>query len=157
MGLDYSKGCVNFRDVGEYINLLADRSLLPVGRFLRGGKLEFVTEAEQIGSPGTIINLRKGPDPEDVHFRADYWHFPISNDHEKYNTADPQVRQWLNHVFGCLAGELARWPVLFHCTSGKDRTICGRQRMQKPSPIGCGRASLLATHGRAVGSSWKLI
>jgi protein-tyrosine phosphatase len=122
MGLDYSKGCVNFRDVGEYVNLLADRSLLPVGRFLRGGKLEFVTAAEQIGNPGTIINLRKGPDPEDVLFGADYWHFPISNDREKYNTADPQVRQWLNHVFGCLAGELARWPVLFHCTSGKDRT-----------------------------------
>ena len=122
MGLDYSKGCVNFRDVGECVNLLAGHEVLPLRRIMRGGKLEFVESAAQIGSPGTIINLRKGPDPENKRFGADYWHLAISNEHEKYNTADPEVRRWLNDVFRCLADEVERFPVLFHCTSGKDRT-----------------------------------
>lgn len=122
MVLDYSKGCVNFRDVGECLNLLADKDVLPTRRILRGGKLEFVRSADQIGSPGTIVNLRKGPDPEGQLFGADYFHFPISNDHEKYNTADPVVRRWLNDVLSCLATRVERLPVLFHCTSGKDRT-----------------------------------
>lgn len=122
MGLDYTKGCVNFRDVGECVNLIAAREVLPLRRILRGGKLEFVEAAEQIGSPRTIINLRKGPDPEDRRFGADYWHVAISNEHEKYDTTDPIVRRWLNEVLGCLAREVQRFPVLFHCTSGKDRT-----------------------------------
>lgn len=121
-GLDYSQGCVNFRDVGECVNLLAERHILPVGRILRGGKLEFVVTAAQICNPGTIINLRKSPDLEEKRFGADYWQFAISNDHEKYDTTDPVVRRWLNDVFTCLVREVSRFPVLFHCTSGKDRT-----------------------------------
>ena len=122
MGLDYSKGCVNFRDVGECLNLLADKEIMPTGRLLRGGKLDFVVASSQIGNPRTIINLRKGPDAVDCLFTADHWHFPISNDYEKYNTADPQVRRWLNDVLDCVATSVERFPLLFHCTSGKDRT-----------------------------------
>lgn len=122
MGLDYSQGCVNYRDVGECINILADCDLIPIGRILRGGKLQFVECAAQIGNPGTIINLRKGTDSVDKRFGADYWHFPISNDYEKYNTTDPKVRRWLNDVFVCLEQKVQRFPVFFHCTSGKDRT-----------------------------------
>ena len=122
MGLDYSKGSVNFRDVGECVNLLAGIDLLSEGRLFRGGKLDFVDSAEQISHPGTIINLRKGPDPKDKLFGADYWHFPISNDYEKYNTVDHVVRRWLNDVIACIAGPVSNFPVLFHCTSGKDRT-----------------------------------
>lgn len=135
--LDYSTGCVNFRDVGECVNLLANRQVFPTGVILRGGKLESVLSIEQIGSPGTIINLRKGPDPEDRHFGADYWHFAISNDHEKYDTTDSTVRRWLNEIMACVATKVTRFPILFHCTSGKDRTgvviatilaICGVER-----------------------------
>lgn len=122
MGLDYTQGCVNFRDVGETLNVLADRVVLPPRRLLRGGKLDYVASAAQIGAPGTIINLRKGPDPAARRFGADYRHFPISNDHEKYHTADPVVRRWLNDVFACLARPDLRLPVLCHCASGKDRT-----------------------------------
>ncbi len=122
-GLDYtSGGCVNFRDVGECVNLLAGAEVLPVGLLLRGGKLEFVERPEQIGRPGSVINLRKGPDPEGKLFGADYWHLSVSNDHEKYDTTDPVVRRWLNEVIGCVASEVVRFPTLFHCTSGKDRT-----------------------------------
>ena len=122
MALDYSKGCVNFRDVGECLNLIADREIFPVRRILRGGKLEFVQSPEQIGTPGTIMNLRKGVDRTDKLFDADYWHFPISNDFEKYHTTDPVVRHWLNNVLLCISNSVNRFPILFHCTSGKDRT-----------------------------------
>jgi len=122
MGLDYTEGCVNFRDVGEWVNLIAENELLPLRRIFRGGNLHFVETAEEIGHPGTIINLRKGADLANRRFGADYRHFPISNDHEKYDTKDRAVRRWLNNVFGCLALHVERFPVLFHCTSGKDRT-----------------------------------
>jgi len=122
MGLDYSMGCVNFRDVGECINLVADRDVLPLRRMLRGGKLDHVETAEQIGRPGTIINLRNSPDPEDRRFGADHWQIGTSNEYEKYDTTQPLVRQWLAAVFSCLAEKVVRFPVLFHCTSGKDRT-----------------------------------
>lgn len=93
MGLDYSNGSVNFRDVGEWLHLLAGRAILPTGCILRGGKMDFVRSAAQIGCPGTITNLRKGSDPPEVCFGAQYYHFPISNAHEKYNTQGPAVRR----------------------------------------------------------------
>lgn len=120
MGLDYSKGCVNFRDVGEFINLIAARYLLPEGRLFRGGKLEFVSCAAEIQNPQTIINLRKGADTK--LFDACGLHFPISNDHEKYETANKTVRLWLNKVMKTFENESLNFPVLFHCMSGKDRT-----------------------------------
>ena len=120
MGLDYSVGCVNFRDVGEFVELLAGKQLLPHQRLLRGGKLEFVSTAADIGTPGTIINLRRGPDAQS--FGAEAYHFPISNDYEKYQTADRTVRRWLQAVVSVFAKEQLRYPMLIHCTSGKDRT-----------------------------------
>ena len=122
MDLDYTEGCVNFRDVGEWLNMLADREVFPKGRLLRGGKLDFVLSAHDIGNPGTIINLRKGPDPEHLHFDADYLHFPISNDQEKYQTDNNDVKRWLDSIMYSLANDVKKFPVLFHCTSGKDRT-----------------------------------
>ena len=120
--LDYSHGCVNFRDVGEWVNLFADREVLPHRHILRGGKLDAVTNAEDIANPGTICNLRRGPDSENKRFAADYRHFPIANDYEKYHTTEPMVRRWLSAIFRSLAEHPPPLPVFFHCTSGKDRT-----------------------------------
>jgi protein-tyrosine phosphatase len=86
MSLDYTQGCVNFRDVGEWVAELGSGVPLPTGRILRGGKLGFVKAADDIGNPGTICNLRKGPDSAAERFDADHFHFPASNDHEKYDT-----------------------------------------------------------------------
>ena len=55
MGLDYSRGCVNFRDVGEWLECLAGRRVIPHGRLLRCGKIDYVSSAGEIGSPGTIL------------------------------------------------------------------------------------------------------
>lgn len=122
MALDYTKGCVNFRDAGEWVNCIAGMRLLPEGRLLRGGKIDFVMDAAQIGNPGTIICLRKGADPANLRFNADFRHFPISNNFEKYETSTPEVRRWLQDIFCALATDVTRYPILFHCTSGKDRT-----------------------------------
>ena len=120
MSLDYSQGCVNFRDVGEFINLLATQTLLPLGKLYRGGKLEFVVNATHIGSPRTIVNLRRSEDVKT--FSTTTLHFPISNDYEKYETTNRQVKQWLRNVIGIFEKSDLAYPVLVHCTSGKDRT-----------------------------------
>ena len=120
MSLDYSQGCVNFRDVGEFVNLIASQTLLPPARLYRGGKLDFVSSAASIGSPQTIINLRKSVDA--YSFDAQPLHFPISNDYEKYETVNREVRQWLQKVIRVFEDRDLAYPVLVHCTSGKDRT-----------------------------------
>jgi protein-tyrosine phosphatase len=122
MSLDYASGCVNFRDVGELLELLGGVEVLPPGRVLRGGKIDFVSTPDQISTPGTIVNLRKGADPTSKRFGADYYHFPISNDFEKYDTTQREVQRWLTAVLTNLAEQVSRFPVLYHCTSGKDRT-----------------------------------
>lgn len=120
MSLDYSQGCVNFRDVGEFINLIANEDILPTGRLFRGGKIDFVNNLKEIGTVATIMNLRKGADR--FLFDVRYLHFPISNRFEKYETTQKEVRTWLNQVIGAFEDPEFEYPVLLHCTSGKDRT-----------------------------------
>lgn len=120
MKLDYSKGCVNFRDVGEYVNLIAQKEVLPEKRILRGGKLDYVNSLEEIGIPKTIINLQRGE--EKVFPTTAKYHFPISNDYEKYNTKDKEVRKWLNQVIKVFENQQLDYPVFVHCTSDKNRT-----------------------------------
>jgi protein-tyrosine phosphatase len=120
MALDYTnpQAVVNFRDVGEFVNWLADKPLLPERRILRGGTLAHVRSLAVVGNPRTIFNLRKGPDPP---FDVGTLHYPISNDYEKYQTSLPEVRKWLTGIMRELEGDLD-YPLYFHCTSGKDRT-----------------------------------
>ena len=60
MALDYSAGCVNFRDVGDALALVADTDIFPTRRLFRGGKIDFVTDTAAIETPATILNLRRG-------------------------------------------------------------------------------------------------
>lgn len=111
--------CTNFRDVGEWVTLIAGRAYLPRDRLLRGGKLDMVRDPREIGCPRTIVNLRMGEDRDT--FGAAYRHVAIPNEHEKYETRDRAVRRWLNAVASTVADAPAT-PILLHCTSGKDRT-----------------------------------
>ena len=120
ISLDYSQGCVNFRDVGEFVNFILDKKLISEGRLFRGGKIDFVEHHAQIGWVSSIVNLRKGADS--AKFNAQFFHFPISNDYEKYNTSDKNVRRWLNDIIKLFEDKTLTYPVLIHCTSGKDRT-----------------------------------
>ena len=120
MGLNYTDGCVNFRDVGEYLELITGKALIPQGRLLRGGSIDHVKTHGEIDHAATIINLRNG---EDVHtWDIDYLHFPMANKVEKYDTSQNEVRRWLNQIIRSLENPKLRLPVLVHCLSGKDRT-----------------------------------
>ncbi len=120
MGLDYTDGCVNFRDAGEFINWLAGEKLLPENTILRGGSTDYIDSPNEIGNPKTIINLRKGTDSNT--FSLNYLHFPIANKYEKYHTDQKEVQIWLNTILQAFESDQIEFPVFIHCLSGKDRT-----------------------------------
>jgi protein-tyrosine phosphatase len=119
-GLDYVNGCVNFRDVAEFVNLFAEKEIIPEKVLLRGGSIDYVTDPVEIGNPGTIINLRPGDDKST--FGADYFHFILDKKFERYNTEQREVRTWLNEALKIFEDDNLRYPVMIHCLSGKDRT-----------------------------------
>lgn len=120
MGLDYSSGCVNFRDFGGYINLILEKDIFPEQKLFRGGSIDYIKQHIEIANVKSIINLRNGADVED--FEAQYFHFPMSNKIEKYDTTQKEVRIWLNTILKIFEDEALQFPVLIHCLSGKDRT-----------------------------------
>ena len=120
MGLDYTNGCVNFRDVGEFINLIMNEKYLFEGKLLRGGSIDFVEKISEIGNPKTIISLKNSPDPE--RFDSQYFHFPLPKKVERYETYQKEVRLWLNQIVRVFENPDLEFPVLIHCLSGKDRT-----------------------------------
>jgi protein-tyrosine phosphatase len=128
--LDYTnpKMAVNFRDVGEFINLIvAERAclkstgveILPEKKVFRGGTIKAIFDPAVIGNPKTIFCLQKGGDHSfpNVCNR----HFPISNDYEKYNTFLPEVKKWLNSIIKTVESGI-EFPLYIHCLSGRDRT-----------------------------------
>jgi len=120
MQLDYTQGCVNFRDIGAFVNLIAGKQLLQPNKILRGGSIDYIESLEEIENPKSIFNLRNGLDPTfpDI----DYYHFPMSNKIDKYDTSQKEVRAWLTKIIQQLAAPDLKYPVLIHCLSGKDRT-----------------------------------
>ena len=120
MALGYSKGCVNFREVGESVNFLAAQTLLPEGKIFRCGRLDYVSSTTEVCSPRTIISLRKCKD--ELSLAAKIFNFPFPNNYEKYETNNDDVRQWLNKVIQVFEDRQLGYPVLIHCALGKDRT-----------------------------------
>ncbi|WP_438017712.1 tyrosine-protein phosphatase [Sorangium sp. So ce315] len=111
----------NYRDVGDALGLWFDVSPIPAGRLLRGGRFDAMTTAGDLGSPGTILNLRRGPDPGHL-AGVTYVHVAADDDVENYDTRQRRVRTWLNKALSALATPDVGWPVYVHCTSGRDRT-----------------------------------
>ncbi|WP_437651342.1 tyrosine-protein phosphatase [Sorangium sp. So ce362] len=111
----------NYRDVGEALGLWFDVSPIPAGRLLRGGRFDLMTTASDLGSPGTILNLRRGPDPGHL-TGVTYVHVAADDDVENYDTRQRRVRSWLGKALSVLATPELAWPVYVHCTSGRDRT-----------------------------------
>lgn len=120
MGLFYTYGCLNFRDFGGYINLVLGKDMLPVGKLYRGGSIDPVEDHAEIEHAGTIINLRKCADVKK--FDADYYHFPMADKPEKYDTTRKEVVAWLNEIMRIFERQDLRYPVLIHCLAGIDRT-----------------------------------
>lgn len=111
---------VNFRDVGEALGLWLESPPLPIGRLLRGGRLDTLTSLDDLGNPKTILNLRRGPDP--AHLGVARLHVPAPDHLENYNTELRRVADWVRSAVRSLTAEQTAWPVYIHCTSGRDRT-----------------------------------
>lgn len=120
MKLDYTAGCVNFRDVGEFVNLIKGKDILPLHKLYRGGNIDYVQDIAEINHVQSIFNLRNRADFEN--WEADYFHFPMSNKIEKYDTKQKEVQIWLNQILKVFENSELKFPVLIHCLSGKDRT-----------------------------------
>lgn len=120
MSLDYTDGCVNFRDVGEFINLISNEQVLKEGMLFRGGSIDYVKDLNEIKNAQSILNLRNGADSKT--FDIDYYHFPMSNKIEKYETSQKEVKVWLNQIIKTFENPNVKFPILIHCLSGKDRT-----------------------------------
>ncbi len=112
---------LNYRDVGETLGLWLDPSPIPPGRLLRGGRMDPLTNAADLGHPATILNLRRGPDPKQLD-GVRYLHVPAADKLENYDTRQRRVRAWLGDALAVLANPRTAWPLYVHCTSGRDRT-----------------------------------
>ena len=133
--LDYNDpdAAVNFRDVGEFINMIGGQTILPEKRLYRVGTVMAIFKPEVIGNPKTIFCLKKGPEHDFTDIRN--VHFPISNLYEKYQTELPEVRAWLKTIIRTIEDGI-EFPLYIHCLSGRDRTgvvvaallkICGAE------------------------------
>lgn len=110
----------NFRDVARSLSAWVSPPPFPLGRLMRGGKFDTLSSLEELGSPRTILNLRRGPDPD--HLDVSLRHVPALDSMEIYDMGTPKVRRWLGEVLDVLVDPDLAWPVYMHCTSGRDRT-----------------------------------
>ena len=109
----------NHRDVGEALGLWSATPAVAEGRLFRGGRIEPLMEASDLGLPGTVVNLRRGPDlalPGVTNL-----HVPRDDTMDVYETARPRVRRWIDRALHAIVDAPA-WPVYLHCTAGRDRT-----------------------------------
>lgn len=111
---------VNFRDVGEMVQIISDFSNLPVNVLYRGGKIDEFNIPSHIGKSRTIINLRRGKDP--IMEGVKNIHIPAQNSVDNYNTFDQSVRYWIKSTIHAILDINNIGPYYIHCTSGRDRT-----------------------------------
>jgi protein-tyrosine phosphatase len=111
----------NFRDVGEALSLFLPAPPIPYQRLFRGGRIDSFTTPASIGNARTILNLRRGPDPDHLD-GIRLLHVPADDTLENYDTANRLVRRWVEKALSALASPDIEFPVYIHCTAGKDRT-----------------------------------
>lgn len=113
-----SDNVTNFRDVGEWVNVIAGRTLLHEKRLLRGGSIRQCFSPAEAGAPKLIVCLKTGLDRDDW---APVLHHPKPDTAEVYQTAERGVRDWIKAVLSALA-QHRQDPVYIHCHAGRDRT-----------------------------------
>ena len=115
MNSDY---VTNFRDVGEWTNLIVGKEHLKVCRLYRGGSIKDCFSAGEIQDPDLIICLKRSVDKPDW---AKTLHAPTANMLDCYQCDHWEVRRWITEV---IVGMVQARPkrTYIHCHSGRDRT-----------------------------------
>lgn len=109
----------NLRDVAETVNCLIGEEIMIEGRLYRGGTINDLFDRSELPDVKTVVNLRTG---EDKTFEGiANIHIPAIDSIENYCTDNHQVKNWSNRVLSAL-NNAALFPILIHCTAGKDRT-----------------------------------
>jgi len=109
----------NLRDVGETINIIYGQEIMHEGILYRGGTVNELFDETELPDVSCILSLRTG---KDKRFNQKHQiHIPAVDTVENYLTSNGKVRGWANRVLAAMNNEIA-FPILIHCTAGKDRT-----------------------------------
>lgn len=115
---------VSWRDVGQRL------PGLPPDRIYRSGAWGknintihgvSVTDSLDLGMPKCIVNLRPQKNCPVEHVKMIHLPAPCSVE-ERYDTSQKDVQNWLCRIVKMIEEEEIEFPVLFHCTHGRDRT-----------------------------------
>lgn len=109
----------NLRDIGESVNIILGEETLKEEMIFRGGSVNDLFGKEELPNIKTIINLRKGPDNHFEGIRN--IHIPATDTLDNYLTEKNRIQIWVNQVLSAIT-TCEDWPILIHCTAGKDRT-----------------------------------
>lgn len=108
----------NLRDVGSAINQILGENVLKEKSLFRSGELNQVQHQEELPNICTILNLRRTPDPAFTEI-ANVNVAPLET-MNNYLIETSVFQEWVQRAFDTLAH--VQWPLLLHCTAGKDRT-----------------------------------
>lgn len=109
----------NLRDVGKTVNLICGQEIMNEGMLYRGGTVNKLADESELPDVRTILNLRTEEDRVFPSKRQLY--IPAIDSAGNYLTLNGTVRDWANKVIaGICEDEI--FPLLLHCTWGKDRT-----------------------------------
>ncbi len=107
----------NFRDIAEGVNEAASRSLLVPGQVYRSGEIHSLGFLHEMGIR-TVISLRRTPDP--IAQGIEMIQIAPREKMNNYEYETAVFMEWLECLFVKLTE--VSFPILLHCTAGKDRT-----------------------------------
>ncbi len=108
----------NFRDVGHGINTILAAHVCTPGIFFRSGAFQTCSQIHSLPLR-SIINLRREPDPNCAHIATIQVAPSVSMNN--YTVTSEVFHEWIQRLYETVA-EANVWPMLVHCTAGKDRT-----------------------------------
>jgi protein-tyrosine phosphatase len=109
----------NFRDVGCSINEILGFNFLKPCVLYRSGALDDVSSEDDLPKVKTIVNLRREEDPEFKNIRP-LKAAPLDT-MNNYVITSEIFQEWIQRLYNTLS-DSEIWPLLMHCTGGKDRT-----------------------------------
>lgn len=109
----------NLRDVGETVNILSGDEIMLEKVLYRGGAVNQLFDKSELPLVNSILNLRTGKDQSFSLVRD--IHIPAIDTVENYETSNAKVKTWANRALQAIHA-VEVYPLLVHCTAGKDRT-----------------------------------